>query len=68
MKAIFFNSIVQQAATDPNLYLIIGDLGFPFAQTFQQKFPERFINAGIAEQNMIGVAAGLAMAGKNVYV
>jgi transketolase len=68
MKATFFNHAAQQAAIDPNLYLVIGDLGFPFAQTFQQKFPERFINAGIAEQNMIGVAAGLAMAGKKVYV
>jgi transketolase len=60
--------MVRQAAIDPNLYLVTGDLGFPFAQEFEQKFPERFINAGIAEQNMIGVAAGLAMAGKNVYV
>jgi transketolase len=68
MKATFFTYMVQQAAIDPNLYLITGDLGFPFAQEFEQKFPERFINAGIAEQNMIGVAAGLAMAGKNVYV
>jgi transketolase len=68
MKALFFEHIVQQATIDPTLYLIIGDLGFPFAQAFQQKFPDRFINAGIAEQNMIGIAAGLAMAGKNVYV
>lgn len=68
MRATFFNYLVEQAAQDPNLYLIVGDVGFSVAEKFQHQFPSRFINAGIAEQNMIGVAAGLAMAGKNVYV
>ncbi len=68
MRATFFNYLVEEAARDPNLYLIVGDVGFSVAEKFQQQFPTRFINAGIAEQNMIGVAAGLAMAGKNVYV
>ncbi|MFA5306199.1 MAG: transketolase C-terminal domain-containing protein [Candidatus Babeliales bacterium] len=68
MRATFFNFLVEQAAHDPNLYLIVGDVGFSVAEKFQQHYPSRFINAGIAEQNMIGVAAGLAMAGKNVYV
>jgi transketolase len=45
-----------------------GDLGFSVLEPFAQKFPDRFINAGIAEQNMIGVAAGLSMSGKNVFV
>jgi transketolase len=68
MRAAFFNYLVEQAARDPNLYLIVGDVGFSVAEKFQHQFPLRFINAGIAEQNMIGIAAGLALAGKNVYV
>jgi len=68
MRNTFFTSLMQLAANDPMLYLIVGDVGFSVAEPFQQTYPQRFINAGIAEQNMIGVAAGLAMAGKNVYV
>lgn len=60
--------LLQMAEQNPNLYLIVGDVGFSVIEPFQKKFPNRYINAGIAEQNMIGMAAGLAMAGKNVYV
>ncbi len=68
MRTAFFQFLLQQAEVDPNLYLIVGDVGFSLIEPFQQKFPTRYINAGVAEQNMIGVAAGLAMSGKNVYV
>ncbi|MEM3585164.1 MAG: transketolase C-terminal domain-containing protein [Candidatus Woesearchaeota archaeon] len=51
-----------------NIVLITGDLGFSVFESFQNKFPNRFFNAGIAEQNMIGVAAGLSLAGKKVFV
>lgn len=68
MRKAFFDCLFEQAHHDHNLYLMIGDVGFSVVESFQQTFPQRFINAGIAEQNMIGVAAGLAMAGKNVYV
>ena len=67
MRNILIKKITQLAETDPNLYLIVGDLGFSVVEDFVAKFPNRFINAGIAEQNMIGMAAGLAMSGKNVY-
>lgn len=68
MRQAFIAHMMELAAIDPNLYFIAGDVGFSFIEPFKEKYGHRFINAGIAEQNMIGVAAGLAMAGKNVYV
>lgn len=68
MRNIFLNYLIEQAALDPNLYLVVGDVGYSVIEKFQERYPQRMINAGVAEQNMIGMAAGLAMAGKNVYV
>ncbi len=68
MRNVLLKYLTEQAAIDPNLYLVVGDVGFSVIEEFQQRYPERMINAGVAEQNMIGMAAGLAMAGKNVYV
>lgn len=68
MRNALLNYLTQQAARDPNLYLVVGDVGFSVIEEFQKAYPHRMINAGVAEQNMIGMAAGLAMAGKNVYV
>lgn len=68
MRKAFINFLIEQAKLDPNLYLIVDDTGFSVIEPFAQQFPERYINAGIAEQNMTSVAAGLAMAGKNVYL
>ncbi len=49
-------------------YLITGDLGFSVFEPIRERYPNRFINAGISEQNMIGVSAGLALTGKKVFV
>lgn len=68
MRQAFIAHMMELAAVDLHLYFIAGDVGFSFIEPFKEKYGHRFINAGIAEQNMIGVAAGLAMAGKNVYV
>lgn len=68
MRNSFIKHVTQAAHNDPSIYLITGDLGFSVLETFQNAFPTRYINTGIAEQNMIGMAAGLAMAGKNVFV
>jgi transketolase len=65
---MFLQYLARQAELDPSLFLIVGDVGFSVIEPFRERFPNRFINAGIAEQNMIGIAAGLAMAGHNVYV
>lgn len=51
----------------PELILITGDLGFGVLSNFQKKYPDQFINAGVAEQNMTGIAAGLALEGKKVF-
>ena len=66
MRNTFMQYLMQEAARNENIYFITGDLGFSVVEKFQAQFPKRFLNAGIAEQNMIGVAAGLAMAGKQV--
>jgi transketolase len=68
MRNIFIKKLIEFAEHDLSVYLITGDLGFSVHEPFAEKFPDRFINAGIAEQNMIGLAAGLAMAGKKVFV
>ena len=67
MRDAFFRSLVQLAAGDERIYLLVGDLGFGVADEFRGRFPGRFLNAGVAEQNMTGVAAGLALAGKIVF-
>lgn len=68
MKEVFIKTLTNLAEKDKNIYLLTGDLGFPFFEDFAKGFPKRFINCGVAEQNMIGVATGLALSGKKVYV
>lgn len=60
--------MLNQAEKDQSIFLVVGDLGYGVVETFENKFPERFLNAGIAEQNMIGVSAGLAKSGFKVFV
>lgn len=55
------------AIGDDRIFLIVGDLGYGQVESFRGMFPSRFINAGVAEQNMTGLAAGLAMSGKVVF-
>lgn len=68
MRTAFIDQLVQEASLHDNLFLITGDLGFNVIEPFADKYPDRFLNAGIAEQNMMGAAAGLAKEGYNVYV
>jgi transketolase len=58
---------VRVAERDDRVFLVVGDLGFGVVEGFQSRFPNRFLNAGVAEQNMTAVAAGLAMCGKTVF-
>jgi transketolase len=64
MRTHFFNTLLNEAENHSNIVLLTGDLGFGVLEAFEEKFPERFINAGVAEQNMLGVATGLALSGK----
>ncbi|MEK6969712.1 MAG: hypothetical protein AABW48_04760 [Nanoarchaeota archaeon] len=68
MRKKFGEVIVQLAEKDDNIFLIVGDIGFGVFDKFRQKFPNRFINIGICEQSMIGVAAGMALEGIKPWV
>jgi len=63
MRNVFSKSILAAAQADPKVVLLTGDHGYALFDEFRQHAPAQFINAGIAEQNMVGVAAGLAKAG-----
>lgn len=67
MRISFFASISQEAKNNKNIFVLTGDLGYKLFDHFRDSFPERFIDVGIAEQNMIGIASGLALSGKKVY-
>ena len=67
MRGAFFRTLMDVAERDDRVYLLVGDLGFGVVEPFVKKFPGRFINVGVAEQNMTGVAAGLALSGKVVF-
>lgn len=64
MRTAFIETLLALAAEDERIWLLTGDLGYSVLEPFAERFPERFVNAGIAEQNMTGVAAGLALSGK----
>ncbi|MFA6547757.1 MAG: transketolase C-terminal domain-containing protein [Candidatus Magasanikbacteria bacterium] len=68
MRNTVINNIFEEAKKNPNIILLIGDLGYSVVENFQRELPKQFINVGIAEQNMIGLAAGLALSGKKVFV
>ena len=67
MRKSFFNELLKIALKDTNLYVLTGDLGFRLLDEFRLNCPGRFFNVGVAESNMIGIAAGLSLSGKNVY-
>lgn len=67
MRKAFINSLCEQARKDDSIWLLCGDLGYSVLEQFSNEFPERYINVGVAEQNMIGIAAGLALSGKTVF-
>jgi transketolase len=67
MRPTFVDSLLKQAEADDNVWLLCADVGHGVLDRFRDTYPDRFVNCGIAEQNMIGVAAGLAMSGKKVY-
>ncbi|MGH9866215.1 MAG: transketolase family protein [Candidatus Acidiferrales bacterium] len=67
MRSAFIRSLVALAEEDNRVYLVTGDLGFGVVEPFAEKFPKQFVNAGVAEQNMTGIAAGMALCGKVVF-
>jgi len=67
VRTAFVQALVELARRDERIWLVVGDLGFHALDPFVEEFPDRFINAGVAEQNMTGLAAGMAMSGKIVF-
>ena len=68
MRASYISSLIDLAKEDESIFLLVGDVGYGLVEPYAKQFPERFINIGIAEQNMIGIAAGLALSSKTVFV
>ena len=68
MRGTFVKTLVELAQDDPRLVLLTADLGFTVIEPFAERFPDRFFNVGVAEQNMVGIATGLAEAGYVPYV
>jgi transketolase len=68
MRSTFVDCLIRQARNDERIFLITPDVGFSVLERFAEEFPERYLNVGIAEQNAIGVAAGLALSGRRPYV
>lgn len=67
MRDAFILALTELAAADDRIVLVTGDLGFGVLQDFAARFPNRYINAGVAEQNMTAIACGMALEGFQVY-
>jgi transketolase len=67
MRDTFVKTLIELAKDNKNIELITGDLGFGVLKPYWEQLPDQFTNAAIAEQNMTGVAAGMAMMGKTVF-
>lgn len=67
MRTAFIKALTHVAASDPRITLVVGDLGYSVIEEFARRFPRQYVNAGVAEQNMTGLAAGMALAGRRVF-
>jgi len=67
MRDAFIAKLSELAAKDSKIALLTGDLGFGVLTHFAEKFPNQFINAGVAEQNMTALACGMALSGWKTY-
>lgn len=68
MRIAFANALCTLAEMDDRVFLLTADLGYRVLDSFRDMFPDRFLNVGVAEQNMLGVATGLALEGYTPFV
>ena len=68
MRNSFINNLIKKRKKNKNIILITGDLGFSVFENYISRFPTSFINAGVAEQNMVGLSSGLSISGNKVYI
>ena len=64
MRFVFVKELIKYTKKNSNVYLITSDLGYRAFEEFAKLFPKKFINVGVSENNMIGIAAGMAANGK----
>ncbi len=67
MRNTFIKELIERAEHNKRIVLVVGDLGFGVVEEFAQRYPTRFFNAGVAEQNMMGLCAGIASEGYHVF-
>ena len=63
MRAVFNKTLLEIAKKDKRIHMVLADIGYGEIEPFRDTFPERYYNVGVAEQNMTGVATGIAMEG-----
>jgi transketolase len=68
MRKKFIEILCKKIKKNKKTFFVVGDLGFNIVEPFKKKFPEKFLNAGISEQNMAGLAAGMASEGFKVFI
>lgn len=68
MREAFVQRLLAAAKKNPDIVLVTGDLGYGVLDLFEEALPDQFINAGVAEQAMLSMAAGIASLGKRVFV
>ena len=67
MRDTVIRTLIDLGKNDKDIEIVTGDLGFGVLKPYWETLPNQFVNAGIAEQNMTGVAAGMALEGKKVF-
>ena len=67
-REAFFKALYELAEKDDKIILIVADVGFSFIDKFIERFPKQFLNVGVTEQSMMGIAAGMALSGWKPYV
>lgn len=63
MRTVFNKTLLEIAKKNKNIYMVLADIGYGEIEEFAESFPDRYFNVGVAEQNMTGVACGIAMEG-----
>lgn len=67
-RQVFFEQLYENMKTNKDIFLLVGDLGYGYADKIREDFPDRFVNCGAAEFAMAGIASGLALEGKIPFV
>jgi transketolase len=67
MRNAFLDTLFELALKDQSIVFITGDLGYRVVEKFMEQRPAQFLNAGVAEQNLTGLAAGMALTGRTVF-